>query len=78
MPVWPAEPATEPATAVLAGGVPTSNGSTLTGNHIYGGNGAPAASLGANGDLYFRHDTPGTSSQRIYMKASGTWTALTV
>lgn len=77
MPVWPPEP-TPPATAVGASGVPTGNGSSLTGNHIFGGNGVPAASLGANGDLYFRHDTPGTSSQRIYMKSAGSWTALTV
>jgi len=45
---------------------------------IYSGTGAPSSGLGANGDYYFRQDTPGTSSQRIYIKASGSWTALTV
>lgn len=69
---------TPPPTAVGASGIPTGNGSALTGNHIYGGNGVPAASLGANGDIYMRHDTPGTANQRIYMKSAGSWTALTI
>lgn len=31
------------------------------------------------GDIYFRTDTPGTSSQRLYIKSAGTtWTALTI
>ncbi len=77
MPVWPPEPV-PPPTAVLAGGVPTSNGSSLTGNHIFGGNGVPPASLGANGDEYFRHDTPGTANQRQYIKSAGSWVALTI
>src|SRR5262249_39847299 len=40
---------------------------------MYSGSGAPAASLGANGDYYFRTDTPGTVNQRIYIKSAGSW-----
>jgi hypothetical protein len=76
MPVWPPEPAVEPVTAQLGGGVPTSNGSSLSGNHIYGGNGVPASTLGINGDIYFRHDTPGTANQRVYVKNAGSWTGV--
>jgi hypothetical protein len=58
----------------------TGNGEVKLGNSssIYSGNGVPAAGLGANGDFYFRTDTPGTANQRIYIKSAGAWVALTV
>lgn len=65
-----------PVTAAGAGGLVTGNGTTLSGSHLFGGNGAPAASLGANGDIYLRHDTPGTSLQRVYVKAAGAWSGV--
>ncbi len=40
---------------------------------FYSGSGAPNNANGANGDYYFRSDTPGTANQRIYAKASGAW-----
>lgn len=43
---------------------------------IYAGSGAPSNANGANGSYYFRSDTPGTSNQRIYVKASGSWTGI--
>ena len=42
----------------------------------YGGTGAPAPTLGKNGDIYFRDDTPGTANQRIYVKSAGSWTGV--
>jgi hypothetical protein len=51
------------------------NGIKLGGD-LLGGSGAPAGGLGANGDYYFRTDTPGTSNQRLYVKASGAWTGI--
>jgi hypothetical protein len=48
------------------------------GGTIWQGSGVPSNSSGSNGDVYFRTDTPGTSSQRIYMKSAGAWVALTV
>jgi hypothetical protein len=43
---------------------------------IYSGSGAPSNSNGANGDFYFRTDTPGTANQRLYVKSSGSWTGI--
>lgn len=40
---------------------------------IYGGSGVPNNANGSNGDYYFRGDTPGTSAQRLYIKAAGAW-----
>lgn len=40
---------------------------------ITGGTGAPAGGLGANGDFYFRGDTPAVANQRIYVKSAGAW-----
>jgi Pectate lyase superfamily protein len=48
------------------------------GGTIYSGTGVPPAGLGANGDFYFRYDTPGTANQRIYQKSAGAWVALVV
>jgi hypothetical protein len=76
MPVWPAEP-TPPVTAAAAQGAHLTNGSVV-GPTIWGGSGVPAASLGSNGDTYLRSDTPGTSSQRQYIKSAGSWTATAV
>jgi hypothetical protein len=43
---------------------------------IFQGAGAPVNTQGADGDFYFRTDTPGTAGQRIYIRAAGVWTAL--
>jgi hypothetical protein len=39
----------------------------------FSGSGVPASSLGANGDYYFRTDTPSVANQRIYVKSAGAW-----
>ena len=54
-------------------GIAPNNSSTL-----YSGTGVPASTLGVNGDFYFRTDTPGTANQRMYIKAAGVWSALTI
>ena len=54
----------------------SSTGSTT--NVLWSGSGAPGAGVGSNGDFWFRTDTPGTVNQRIYIKAAGAWTALSV
>lgn len=43
---------------------------------VYQGSGIPANSDGNDGDVYFRTDTPGVVNQRIYVKASGSWTGI--
>ncbi len=40
------------------------------------GSGVPSNSNGANGDFYFRNDTPGTALQRIYAKSAGSWVGI--
>lgn len=45
---------------------------------IYAGTGVPNNANGANGDFYFRGDTPGTVSQRVYIKSAGAWVALAI
>jgi hypothetical protein len=47
------------------------NVSTLT-----SGSGAPSNANGANGDYYFRQDTPGTVNQRLYVKSAGAWVGI--
>jgi len=48
-----------------------------TGAAAFGsGSGAPSNSYGANGDFYFKTETPSTSNQRLYVKAAGSWSAL--
>jgi hypothetical protein len=54
------------------GGVSPGNGSVV-GGKLFSGSGVPSSGLGANGDFYFRTDTPGTSGQRIYIKSAGAW-----
>lgn len=51
---------------------PTGN----TCSSLYSGNGVPPATLGVNGDFYFRFDTPGTTNQRLYVKNGGAWTGI--
>lgn len=46
------------------------------GGSLYSGSGAPAAGLGADGDYYFRTDTPGVANQRIYVNSAGAWTGI--
>jgi hypothetical protein len=43
---------------------------------IRSGSGAPSNSLGANGDFYFRIDTPGTANQRLYVKSAGAYVGI--
>lgn len=43
---------------------------------VYQGTGAPSNSNGANGDVYFRTDTPATANQRMYIKAAGSWSGI--
>lgn len=66
----------QPVTAAGVAGLHTGNGTAASPATIYGGTGAPAASLGSNGDLYHRSDAPGTSLQRIYVKSAGSWTGI--
>lgn len=49
------------------GSMSPGNGSSI-GGAIWSGSGAPSNSLGADGDLYQRTDSPG-----LYQKSSGTW-----
>ena len=46
------------------------------GPSIFAGAGAPPSTLGANGDYYFRQDTPGVANQRLYVKAAGAWVGI--
>jgi hypothetical protein len=68
---------TPPVTVAAAQGARLTNGS-FVGPTVWGGSGVPAAALGANGDIYHRNDTPGTSGQRQYVKSAGSWTALSI
>jgi len=43
---------------------------------LYMGSGAPSNVNGANGDFFFRTDTPGTVNQRIYVKSAGAWVGI--
>lgn len=56
----------------------TNNGEVQLGNSssIYSGSGVPSSGLGANGDFYFRTDTPGTANQRLYVKSAGAWSGI--
>ena len=44
---------------------------------LYAGGGVPAATLGRNGDYYFRSDGTAGANTTIYFKAAGAWTGLT-
>ena len=48
---------------------------TLMGT-LRGGNGAPVAGLGNNGDFYFRNDGTQGANTVIYHKETGAWVAL--
>lgn len=63
--------------SVLTGGLrpATPAGASQTGN-LWAGSGAPSNTNGANGDYYFRTDTPGTANQRIYVKSAGAWVGI--
>lgn len=52
------------------------NGGTVEagGASLRVGSGVPAASLGANGDFYFRTD--GTAGAAVYQRRSGAWVAV--
>lgn len=49
-----------------------------TGTSTYAGAGVPLNANGANGDYYWRSDTPGTAGQRLYVKSAGVWVATAV
>jgi hypothetical protein len=68
----PTAPNTPTASVLMAGGGVRLNGSSST----YSGSGVPSSSLGANGDYFFRTDTPGTANQRIYVKSAGAWAGI--
>jgi hypothetical protein len=58
------------------GSVVQQTGATIINPLVRGGTGAPAGALGANGDFYFRGDTPGVANQRIYVKSAGVWVGI--
>jgi hypothetical protein len=61
----------------VAASFPTAGGIRLMGYTAqYSGTGVPSSGLGANGDIYWRNDTPGTANQRLYVKASGAWAGI--
>lgn len=50
------------------------NGAIYTGPVVtYSGKGVPSATLGANGDFYYRQD--GSAGACIYQKRAGAWVA---
>lgn len=63
-------------TSRLALWIPTPAPFGTTVSSLYSGNTLPAATLGQNGDYYFRNDTPGTASQRLYVKSAGAWVGI--
>lgn len=65
----------------FSGSVNVGSGLKFTNNNVrastlWSGNGVPSSSLGSNGDFYFRSDTPSASNQRLYVKASNSWTGI--
>jgi hypothetical protein len=54
------------------------SGAYQTVSAMYAGTGVPSNANGANGDFYFRGDTPGVANQRLYIKSAGAWVALTL
>ena len=44
---------------------------------IYGGQGVPSASLGADGDFYLRSDGAAGANTTIYHRETGAWVGLT-
>jgi Pectate lyase superfamily protein len=68
----PTAPTAATQRVAMANGGLQLNGASTT----YSGSGAPSGTLGANGDYYFRSDTPSITNQRIYVKAAGTWTGI--
>ncbi|HEY8998953.1 MAG TPA: glycosyl hydrolase family 28-related protein [Candidatus Saccharimonadales bacterium] len=68
----PVAPTAATAKVTMATGGLQLNGASTT----YSGSGAPSSALGANGDYYFRSDTPGTANQRMYVKVAGAWTGI--
>jgi hypothetical protein len=58
----------EATVASGAGGLKLNTAAT-----IRAGSGVPSNGLGANGDFYFRTDTPGTANQRLYVRSAGAY-----
>jgi len=58
---------------VAPNGVQTGN-TTVAGNSLFSGNGAPLVGLGANGDFYF--NTAGAALTTIYQKRAGAWVGI--
>jgi hypothetical protein len=44
--------------------------------NLFSGSGVPSNTYGAEGDYYFRTDTPSTANQRIYVKTGAAWTGI--
>ncbi len=55
---------------------PKETGAAQTESAQFAGSGTPDDAYGKNGDYYFRSDTPGISSQRIYVKTAGVWVGI--
>ena len=43
---------------------------------LYSSVGVPGVSVGVDGDICFRQDTPGTVNQRLYVKSAGAWVGI--
>ncbi|MHB8529198.1 MAG: hypothetical protein ACYC8V_06765, partial [Caulobacteraceae bacterium] len=64
------------AGAAVYPGAPAASPVVQTAGGLWAGIGAPNNTYGANGDFYFRSDTPGTANQRIYVRNAGAWTGI--
>lgn len=62
--------------ALTGGSVGFHDSAGTVASALWSGTGAPSGILGANGDFYFRVDTPGTASQRLYVKSAGAWVGI--
>lgn len=61
---------------VFSSGVRPGNGTVASTGRLLGGNGAPTAGIGSDGDFYFRMDPPAVANQRIYVKSAGAWVGI--
>lgn len=64
------------ALALASGISPGTPAGAQQSGKVYQGSGVPSNTMGANGDVYFRTDTPGTANQRMYIRSAGTWTGI--
>jgi Domain of unknown function (DUF4091) len=52
---------------------PTTPAGVTQAGQVFWGVGVPLSTLGNNGDVYLRGDTPAVVNQRIYVKSAGAW-----